>query len=253
MASSEQKGYQPDSPDQKSKREKEIAKMEQFVLDMVSRTELETKASMDESLNKAINALENEKTETRERGKDNKPGGIVELRKDIPTLIIPDLHARKDYLAKSLMQRDPRGRTNLDKMMKGELQIVCLGDGMHSEGRGRERWKQAVNENNGGKWDKPSQSMNAEMTESFGVMKLVMELKAAHPEMFHYLRGNHDDILDSAGVSKSGVPQGALVKSYIENRYGSDVLKKYAAFEENLPLMVAGNNFVASHAQPLKS
>src|SRR3989338_1964039 len=107
MASSEQKGYQPDSPDQKSKREKEIAKMEQFVLDMVSRTELETKASMDESLNKAINALENEKTETRERGKDNKPGGIVELRKDIPTLIIPDLHARKDYLAKALMQRDP--------------------------------------------------------------------------------------------------------------------------------------------------
>ncbi|MBL7058506.1 GNAT family N-acetyltransferase [Patescibacteria group bacterium] len=83
--------------------------------------ELETQTSYEESLDKAIEAL-----------KDTK--GIVEIKNEnIPTIVISDLHARRDFLINVLENKGKAGVSNFDLLKQGKINIVCVGDGMHSE------------------------------------------------------------------------------------------------------------------------
>ena len=202
-------------------------------------TTLREQSDYEKSLNAAVETL---------RGQQ----GIVRLNKNIETIIIPDLHARRSELVKILSKKGPDGKTNLEKMQNGQLQIVVLGDGMHAEGRAQTRWQQATNE----VMDDPhgrSKSMDVEMVESFGVMKMIMELKTANPKMFHYLKGNHDNITDRreggdlpfGKYSMAG--EGQMVKRWVQRNYGKAFLNKWAQFEQSLPIMAIGNNFIASH------
>jgi hypothetical protein len=197
-------------------------------------TQLRTKQEYEASLDKALEALKGQQ-------------GIVQLNKNIESLIIPDLHARRGELVKILATKGPDGRTNLEKMQAGQLQIVVLGDGMHAEGRAAARWKQAMAGN--------KESMNMEMTESLGVMKMVMDLKAKNPKMFHYLKGNHDNIDNrNTGGDKEGFRKFAFESSqtteWVQENYGQEFLQKWAKFEKSLPIMAIGNNFIASHSDP---
>ena len=190
-------------------------------------TQLRPQAEYEGSLDKAIEAL---------KGQD----GIVQLRKDIPTILVQDLHAKREALVDILEQRGTDGKTNLEKLQNGELQIVVLGDGMHSEERGAARWEQAARGD--------SNAMRQEMLESLNVMKIIMDLKSKCPKSFHYLRGNHDDIYGN--FTKSEVPQGFLVASWLKQKYGANFVQKWSEFEKQLPLLAVGNNFLASHSEP---
>lgn len=172
--------------------------------------------------------------------------GIVELPKGMPTLVIPDIHAQRDYLLKAL-ELPIDGVKAFDLLQQGKLNLVCLGDGMHAEGRAEQRWRVAEEDHLRGR---PSWAMNEEMVESLGTMKMVMDLKSAFPDHFHYLRGNHDDIKGGFYKYCRKVGESELVRDWVSNTYGPDFLQQYSDFEQSMPLVVKGEGFVCSHTAP---
>jgi hypothetical protein len=189
------------------------------------------------ALNGAIDKLRKQPTQ-----------GLVRLKPDLRTLVIPDLHARRDYLVKVLRDRDPKtGKRYSSLLAAGKLQVVVLGDAMHSESRAAGRWRRAAKRPRG-------KAMRQEATESLGTMKLIMALKATYPDRFHYLKGNHDNILDERRggnwpVSKYAT-ESTLMRDFVEHRFGNDFLKRWHTFESMLPLVAVGNGFALAHAGP---
>lgn len=119
-----------------------------------------------------------------------KQGGLVDLDPSVPTLVLPDLHAQRDYLLAALELRLASGRV-FELMASNKLQVLCLGDGMHSENRAVSRWLKAEEEMLMGQ---KSEAMRAEMVESLGLLRMVMELKCRFPRRFYFVRGNHEDM-----------------------------------------------------------
>lgn len=204
-------------------------------------------------IDKINDVLTNENKQIRPADKNNLPGGLIYLKKNIPTIIVPDLHARCDFFANILFYKDTDNVTILEKMAKNEIQIVCVGDGFHAEARAFVRWQNAFEEF----LDEYSvhKYIDEEMKESLGVMEMVMETKLAFPENFHFLKGNHENILNELGNGNYPFRkfsfEGQMVRSYIEKFYGEDFLHNYANFEKNLPVFAVGKNFLISHAEPL--
>ena len=245
-----------------------LESLEQFA----HRDNLENKEVYERSLDNALKTLE---------GKD----GIAEL-KDIPAIIIPDLHARKNFLVEVLNQQVKEGPYSgqkiFDLLKEGRVNIVCLGDGMHSEQRANwEPSRYATETDSNGRlvtkkdslgnvvkteYSKlldqlpPGQQVNElrnkemnrliseEMARSLGMMKMIMDLKVRFPENFHYIRGNHDDIKEAISGFYKYANESADVRRWVTENFGSDFLDKWAKFEAAIPLMVKGKNFVASHA-----
>lgn len=183
------------------------------------------------------------------------PGGLVRLAGDAPTILLPDLHARADFLASVLLQPLPEGQTVLDALGEGSLQILCLGDGFHAEARALDRWKRAYQEFAGGY--ARHRAMDQEMRESLSLMEMVLVCKAAFPGRFHFLKGNHENVLNEEGNGnhpfRKFALEGMMVTSWLERFYGRDFLERYAGFERRLPLFAAGPRFLASHAEPRRA
>jgi len=63
--------------------------------------------------------------------------GIVELDSTVPTIVVSDLHARRDFLINLLERQINIGTGKREKIFdlleQGKINIVCVGDGMHSE------------------------------------------------------------------------------------------------------------------------
>ena len=196
--------------------------------------------------------LANENPAVRPRDRNNMPGGLVLLRHDIDSIIIPDLHGRLFDFLSILFYQSGNGASNLRNLVDGRVQIVCLGDGMHGEGRASQRWGQAYREFLKGY--KNHEFMDEEMRESFGVMEAVMELKRACPDNFHFLKGNHENIRNESGDGNHAFMkyafEGQMVAFYVKKFYGIDFEEDYYRFEKNLPLIAAGRDFLASHAEP---
>jgi hypothetical protein len=169
-------------------------------------------------------------------------GGLVELRRDLPTLLIPDLHGRRDYLDAVLATRDPAsGKTYHELLGRGQVQVVCLGDLMHTEIRG-ELWRRGM----------PDAAMRMEMAESLGTVKRVAELKARYPSTFHVLRGNHDDVGPSGSRAPCDLPlQIGATRRFLGAQLGQGLVDELSRFFCALPLAASGAGFAASHAAPL--
>lgn len=248
------------------------------------RDRLESKEAYEKSLDEVMKVLEGQ-------------SGIAEV-KDLPTLIIPDLHARRDFLymamASKVKEGQYSGQTMFDLLKQGKINVVCLGDGMHSEVE--ENW--SVSKAKGGhdliirllaaqksakgkiQGENPQLSpaeinqlveddstvkgiqkelaaisddlVTKEMVRSFGLMKMIMDLKISHPENFHYIRGNHDDIAERIRHYYKYASESDQVKTWVEKHYGEEFLNKWAEFEASLPLVVRGKSFIASHTVPNK-
>jgi len=232
----------------KKEKEKNAEKIKQSLEKIASTRQVESKEILESRLDNVINILKNEPERIRPKDKNGNPGGLIELKEDIPTILIPDLHARREFLLNVLKNKDERGKSNLEKLLNKKIQIVCLGDGIHNEER-PERWKEAWAETI--KSGRPINThMEEEMTESLGVMEMIMQLKEASPENFHYLRGNHDDMKETHGGFYKYAKESLQVKNYVLQKFGKDFLDKYAEFEENMPLIAKGNKFIASHTFP---
>jgi pSer/pThr/pTyr-binding forkhead associated (FHA) protein len=181
------------------------------------------------------------------RAEQSKESGIVDLPKGVPTMVIPDIHAQRDYLTRAL-EHQVDGRPVLELLQEGKMNLLCLGDGMHGEGRAANRWLQAEQDFINGQ---PSKAMHDEMVESMGTMKMVMDLKSNLGDNFVYLRGNHDDINPEHGYLKyTRVGESNLVKDWVTKNYGQDLLEEWHGFERSMPLVARGQGFVASHAAP---
>ncbi|MBN1496522.1 MAG: metallophosphoesterase [Spirochaetes bacterium] len=193
-----------------------------------------------------------EAPETRPRDEAGLPGGLICLNRELPCVIVPDIHARLDFIISVLLGEDDEGASALDRLCHGEVQILCLGDGMHSEGRASERWNAAAMEYFG--HYREHLNMDEEMRESLGVMEMVMLLKNAFPNNFHFLKGNHENITNEDGNGNHPYAkyalEGEMVSRYMEMFYGPGIIDRYYAFEGNLPVLSVGRSFMASHAEP---
>lgn len=207
--------------------------------------------SYGESIAGALEALENESPTRRPADDSGKPGGLVLLDPGLPTIVVPDLHARMDFLL-AVLGHEMNGCKVLDLLEEGKVQVVCLGDGVHAEGRAARRWLAAQEEF---LEDFTSHdNMDAEMRESLGVMEMVMEVKRAYPSRFHFLKGNHENITNESGSGnlpfRKFALEGMMVLAYMRQFYGSLVLAQYSRMEKDLPLLAVGPGFLLSHAEP---
>ncbi len=200
---------------------------------------LRPKADYTASLRRATRALAKRKAPA-----------VVDLSPSLKTIVIPDVHARTDYLTTVLKQRDPEtGATYAQLLRAKKLQVVVVGDGMHSEGRAEARWLEAEANPNGS-------AMRREAGESLGTMKQIMDFKAKYPDHFHYLKGNHDNILDRnrggdfSVVKYTNKGEGRLLRDFLSAEFGPDFVAQYAKFEKSLPLVAVGKQLVVSHSGP---
>ncbi len=183
------------------------------------------------------------------------PGGLLRLRGDLPTIIIPDLHARTGFIMSVMGTRLPGGESVYDALAAGRIQILCLGDGFHAEARARARWKAAFEEYLGGY--RRHEAMDEEMTESMALMEMVMLAKVAFPGYFHFLKGNHENVRNEEGGGNHPFRkfqlEGDMVLSWLRLFAGDEAIGRYAAFEASLPLFAVGARFLASHAEPRRA
>jgi hypothetical protein len=230
-------------------------------------------------LEEVIPTLQQENQHYRPRDEKGRPGGLIQLS-NAPVILVPDLHGRIDFLQQLLQWRPPLKRvsegsmgphsntppraatmappagapTTEELLSSGELQIVCVGDGLHSESRGYKRWQKALKEFIGS-FSKHG-AMDEEMGEGLGLMQLVMTLKRDHPANFHFLKGNHENILNREGQGDHAFRkfafEGEMVRLYMETFYGEELLSRYAEFEQELPLVAADATFMVSHAEPAR-
>jgi hypothetical protein len=217
-----------------------------------SRGTLPAKEEYTRLLERAITALEHERAEARPSDSTGLSGGLVRLDPAIPTMALPDLHGRFAFFQSVLMTPFEGYPTAVQAAEEGALQILCLGDGFHSERRGKRRWIAAFDEYAGR--FRRREAMDAEMNENLTLMEMVMECKCALRERFHFLKGNHENIANEEGNGNHAFRkfslEGEMVKEYVRAFYGEDFLELYALFEKRLPLIAIGVNFIASHAEP---
>ncbi|OQX29245.1 MAG: hypothetical protein B0D92_04720 [Spirochaeta sp. LUC14_002_19_P3] len=202
-------------------------------------------------LEAALHTLSAENPLIRPPDTQGRPGGLILLRPDKTAIIVPDLHARTGYIT-ALMDMELSGKPVLDALLAGELQIICVGDGFHSEARGYQRWQLAWQEFLGGY--RRHKAIDGEMRENLALMAMVMMLKSAAPDGFHFLKGNHENVTNSnsAGNREFGkfVAEGEMVAAWFRKFPGVEMLKKWDQFEAALPLLAVGDFYMISHAEP---
>jgi hypothetical protein len=201
----------------------------------------------------AAAALDAEPPELRSRDSSGRAGGLLELP-SLPTVLVPDLHGRAPFIASLFAWTPPGSGASLETLLsEGRANLVCLGDAFHSEwGTARDRWLRAYREYSSG-WT-VRREMNEEMARSLGAARIVLEAKAAFPDHFHYLKGNHDNIADEEGRGDHPfykfAAEGAMVASWFRITYGEELLQRYRRLELDLPVIALGEAFVASHGEP---
>lgn len=191
---------------------------------------------------------------------------------DLPTIIVPDLHARRELLMAILSTRFSDGplrdKQVFELLQNGLINVICVGDIVHSEKRSD--W--VINLN--GEWT--PELLEKEMLRSLGMSAMVMYLKLRYPHHFHCLRGNHDDVamefgpfrkfvglqfdangeaveVDGRSVFTAEKGESGIVKDWVLNRegWGREFLETWAQFERLLPLLAQGSYYIVTHTLPL--
>lgn len=200
----------------------------------------------------AVTAMEQTDSCVRPRDTTGRAGGLLYLTESIPTILVPDLHARRDFFFNMLQHRFSGETTVLEGLGKGTVRVVCVGDAFHSEQRCRFRWITAYEEYRTGNLDGPS--LTAEIADSMSLMEMIMECIVAFPGYFFFLKGNHENILNT---DKNGnhpfrkyADEGEMFYQFFLHRFGESFTTRYAQFEEMFPLCGVGERFMVSHAEP---
>lgn len=182
------------------------------------------------------------------------PGGLVRLDPDLPTVLLPDIHARPGLISAVLSRELEPGLSVLDALAAGRVQIVCVGDYFHGEGRVRRRWAEALEEHIGGY--RTHTAMDAEMGESLSALLMVAAAKVTFPARVHLLKGNHENVSNESGGGNypfvKFANEGAMVADYLKQFYGPGVLARIYYVEKRLPLITVGRHFLISHAEPAR-
>ncbi|MBO4321181.1 MAG: metallophosphoesterase [Treponema sp.] len=202
----------------------------------------------------AVETLENEKNSYRPYGKNKAPGGLLDfssLEQDV--ILVPDLHARSDFLLR-LLDSNIVEPNVLTALAEKRCTVLCVGDCFHTETPGdcALRWKKAYHE-----WQKnnaDSPEMHEEMHDCFATVLPVMMLKKAFPENFHFLKGNHENILNENGNGNYAfykyANEGQMVYDFLEKVYSKATINLINSFEKSLPIVALFKTFAVSHAEP---
>ncbi len=205
-----------------------------------------------ESLERVASAesIESESTESGENSPDGYDDG-EEYAADADTDALDALREGQRFTSADAVPAED-GVTVGELLQRGEIQIVCVGDGFHAESRAAQRWKQAFKEFSG-KYRRHN-AMDEEMRESFGLMEIVMQLKTMFPESFHFLKGNHENILNEEGRGnhpfRKFAFEGEMVKEWVLKFYGEEFISSFAEMEHEFPLLAVDGTFMISHAEP---
>ena len=240
--------------------------------------ELPSHDELFELLVRVTDLFENSNAEYRPKNSDGSIGGLLDFRNDadirLPLMIVPDLHARFDFFNNILNFKLPTDficpsnasdnsniaytsapLTVFEALQKRLLRLICVGDGLHSEARGKTRWLKAWDDFCNGK--NAGKSMKEEMAEGLSLMRLVIECKCKFPEVFHFLKGNHENIesLESGGdfPFHKFVQESLMTRRFMVEYYGDDILYLYSCFEKDLPLIALFDNCIVSHAEPIRA
>lgn len=221
--------------------------------------------------------LVNESTFYRDSSDDGLPGSLLDFQgQNLPTIVVPDLHARPFFLENILKAKLPKEfllknstefwngdifnfqsceNENLsvfEALSKKRLRIICVGDALHTEKRTRCRWMEAFSQFEQGNFI--SDAMICEMSEGLALLCGLMKLKELFPENFHFLKGNHENILNVSGGGDFSfgkyVNEGQMVFEFIKKYYGNEILYQMSYVEHALPLIAVTSNIVVSHAEP---
>ena len=211
---------------------------------------------------KCIDVLEKEIAPYRSAASvsDEVPGGLIDFTGTGQTdvIIVPDLHARKELIYRLLTyfsKNERPGENVFNKLCEGQVKIIFLGDILHSESDRKDRWLKAYDEYCNG--SSINEAMTEEMTDGLSTLCQVMLLKAAFPQDVHCLKGNHENIKNENSLGnysfRKFVEEGSMVYDFMMEKYGSKTVDLIYKFELLLPVMAAFDDFLVSHAEPLKS
>ena len=192
-----------------------------------------------------------------------RPGGLLDfstIDSSLPVIIVPDLHSRGDFFAAILKYKPVFKNTNIngsetvfDLLEQNRIYVICVGDGLHSELH-KIRWIAAYNDYEQG--NVMGEAISQEMKEGLALMEMVMKCKCTFPKHFHFLKGNHENILNSNRHGnhpfRKFVQEGEMVLAFMQNFYGEDLLRLYACMEDLFPLCAVFPNCVISHAEPIQ-
>lgn len=191
----------------------------------------------------------------RPRNRLTEPGGFLELEPSLGTLIIPDLHGRRHFLGNLLKWRPWQEETVEELLEKKRVQLVSLGDVMHSEARGRERWLRAYAEFEGGYGR--HKNMDEEMAEGLAAAEALLILQNRFPQSVHVLKGNHENITNREGRGDHPfakfADEGAMVSAWMSRFYSPEILYWFSRWEDGLPFFARGGSFLLSHSRPRRT
>ncbi len=207
----------------------------------------------------AAEVLENEITDYRVASSEGNPGSLLEFKNNLPAIIVPDIHARPYFLQNILKYPLPEDflypSSTVEEALKNKLiNVICVGDSIHTE-LTVDRWYCIEEEFKKDIITGPF--MKAEMKDCLSALAGIMALKLTYPENFHFLKGNHENILNQNEggdfAFRKYADEGYMVRRFISEYYGDDVLYLISCWEKALPLVAVGSNYVVSHAEPLKA
>lgn len=223
---------------------------------------LPSKEELSETALKMCQILENEDSLYRPLNVEGNAGGLLDFTSfSLPCVIIPDLHARPEFLKNILSYVIPTSREFLpyaedisifDALKKNLLRVVFLGDALHSEKVTIDRWKSAYEEYKEGVFD--GSFIKEEMAYGLSLLMDLMRLKLLFPKNFHFLKGNHENIMNERECGnfpfRKYADEGNMVKAFITTYYGEQVLDQLSDFEKALPLLFVSETCFVSHAEP---
>lgn len=244
------------------------------IRNILNQKKLPDYADFFEVLNEVTEVLENESEFFRPKNDKGKCGSLIDFQnEDKLTLVVPDLHARPDFLldilsadvkkfldeneldflfcAKSRTDCVKCGNSVFEMLQNDLIRLVFVGDILHSENN-RNRWYQIEDEFEQKNYS--GEKMCIEMGEGLSVLFSLCRLKASFPKNIHILKGNHENILNKTGNGDFGfkkfVDEGEMCRLFVQNYYGDDILFLIHCFEKELPLVFVSKNAVVSHAEP---
>ncbi len=212
-------------------------------------------AALATELRKTIDSLNGLSDEIRPAADSGMPGSLISLKSGLPTLIIPDLHGRRDFLYNALTIPLVKGDSFLRMLAQGTANVVCVGDAFHGEARVRGRWSLAYVEFMEG-FVKHG-SMDQEMSDNLRLLQMILVLLQSFPENFFFLKGNHENIANEMGEGnypfRKFVNEGEMVKVWTEKFLGKECFDLIYDYEKTLPLAAVGERFLVTHAEPVRT
>ena len=209
----------------------------EFLL-LAKHQKLPSKKKILDAAKRALFVLDTEESSYRERipGTDV-AGGLLDFRalderggangasSALATIIVPDIHARPEFIYNilncdlskiaarlGLAKGSPLamdGAKVVDALEESKVRVICVGDILHAEGRAKERWAASLSAFEGGACDSPP--MREEMAEGLAALLAVMKAKYLWPQNFHCLKGNHENIANEGRLRKGSLGRGLRI------------------------------------------